>query len=148
MLKEGDRVRCIKSFAGESRLVGRIGTVVSTKHSNSYSPIGVEFDDWSYGHDCDGKCSNPASGRWGNKDSLELVHVSVKKHIKETMTNMNIYAQKILGKKTKALVKAGFLNEQLKLTDKGKDTLLAILFTENKAEMVGLAEEINKENEK
>jgi hypothetical protein len=64
------------------------------------------------------------------------------------MTNMNIYAQKILGKKTKALVKAGFLNEQLKLTDKGKDTLLAILFTENKAEMVGLAEEINKENEK
>lgn len=59
---------------------------------------------------------------------------------KSTMKITNL-VKKILDKDTRTLVKAGFINGDLALTDDGVSELLGILFLEKKDELVAIANE-------
>ena len=60
--------------------------------------------------------------------------------ITNTMKITNI-VKKILDVDTRTLVKAGFINGDLALTDEGVSELLGLLFLEKKAELVKIAQE-------
>lgn len=65
------------------------------------------------------------------------------------ITNMKItnLVKKILDKDTRTLVKAGFINGDLALTDEGVSELLGILFLEKKEELLKVAnEKIDEDN--
>lgn len=61
--------------------------------------------------------------------------------------NMNItsLAKRLLSKEDRTLIRAGYLTSDLELTTKGKGELLSLLFFEKKSELVKLAEEELKE---
>jgi len=59
--------------------------------------------------------------------------------------NLNTMMKKLLDKNTQKLVKAGYINGDLELTREGNEALTAILFEQNKEELVKLAEEKLKE---
>ena len=50
-------------------------------------------------------------------------------------------AKKLLDADTRTLIKTGYLNRDLEITEDGQDALLSILFTEKKAELVKMAQE-------
>lgn len=54
--------------------------------------------------------------------------------------------RKILDKDIRTVMKAGYIDEDLTLTQKGENELMGILFLEKKAELVKMAEEELKEN--
>lgn len=58
------------------------------------------------------------------------------------MKKLNAMMKKLLDADTQKLVKAGFINGDLELTQQGKDALWSILFAANKAELVKLADEV------
>lgn len=65
------------------------------------------------------------------------------------MNKLNSMMKRLLDKDTKTLIKSGFINGDLQLTQEGQEALSAILFEANKAELVNLAEEkIAEEKEK
>lgn len=68
-----------------------------------------------------------------------------KKPIMKTVTTM---MKKLLDTDTQELVKAGLINGDLELTERGSDELEVIMFTKFKTELVAVAKEINKEEEK
>jgi hypothetical protein len=64
----------------------------------------------------------------------------------KTMKITNL-VKKILDKDTQILVKAGFINGDLQLTEEGTQELLGLLFLENKTKLVEIAnEKINEAN--
>lgn len=63
------------------------------------------------------------------------------------MNSLSAFLRRTLSSDTKALVKAGFMDEKLQLTTLGRDTLLAILFESNKSALVEAAREVIEENE-
>ena len=70
--KVGQRVICIKPFAGYASLVGMTGTIVAIR-DNEYNRIGVDFDeDFRGKHGCGGRAIN---GRWGDQICLELLSI-------------------------------------------------------------------------
>ena len=58
---------------------------------------------------------------------------------------LNTMMKKLLDKDVRTLIKADYINGDLEFTDKGKEALFSILFTENKKELVILAQEFLKE---
>lgn len=59
---------------------------------------------------------------------------------KKTMKITNLI-EKILDKNTRTLIKAGFLSEDLQLTDLGASTILGLIFLERKEDLAKLAQE-------
>lgn len=68
-----------------------------------------------------------------------------KKTIMKTVSTM---MKKLLDADTQKLVKAGYLNGDLDVTEQGRKELINILLLANKSELVSLAEEKIKEAEK
>lgn len=66
--------------------------------------------------------------------SKMLYQVPVNKNNK--MSKVGNMMQRLLDKDTQKMVKAGFINGDLELTDLGKKVLWAIIFSANKAEFV------------
>ena len=64
------------------------------------------------------------------------------------MQKLNAMMRRLLDADTKKLIKAGLINGDLLLTDEGKESLTAIVFEKNKAELLILADEIIAEGEK
>lgn len=64
------------------------------------------------------------------------------------MNKLSIMMKKLLDKDTQILVKAGFIDGDLDLTEEGILALNSILFIEKKTEFVKMAEEIIAEQEK
>ena len=56
--------------------------------------------------------------------------------------------KKILDADTRKLIKAGFINGDLALTDEGISELMGILFLANKEELLKVADEKIKDNSK
>jgi len=62
------------------------------------------------------------------------------------MNKITTLAKRLLDKKLQKLYKAGYINDGISLTEKGKEVLLEILFLEKKDELAKLAqEEIDEE---
>lgn len=57
------------------------------------------------------------------------------------MQKLNLFVKKLLDQDLKTLIKAGYVDECLNLTEAGRQALTAILFFEKKAELVKAAEE-------
>ena len=66
---------------------------------------------------------------------------------KENAMSISAIAKRLLDKDTRTLVKAGFLDSELDLTEKGQEALDAINFEEQKAKLVKMAEEELAEEE-
>lgn len=77
-----------------------------------------------------------SNGKNDCEDSEEVKIISNYKTMK--ITNL---VKKILDNDTRTLVKAGFINGDLALTDEGVGELLGILFLEKKAELLKVAQE-------
>lgn len=60
---------------------------------------------------------------------------------KTIMEQVSIMMKKLLDADTQTLVKAGYVNGNLDLTEEGKKALMASLFMANKTELVKLAQE-------
>lgn len=84
-----------------------------------------------------------------NGDQITVHGCSSSNFIKANKSKMKItnLVKKILDKDTRTLVKAGFINGDLALTDEGTAELLGILFMEKKSELLKVAEEKITENE-
>ena len=81
------------------------------------------------------------------KEGWELVEeTTINK--KTFMKQLKGLMKKLLDADTQKLVKADYINGDLELTEKGKNTIFEMIFLENKAELVKLAEEEIKEAEK
>ena len=76
-----------------------------------------------------------------NPNEIEIINPKKNK----IMNKLNVIAQKILSKDTRSLIKANYLNNELELTEEGKNNLIAILFEKNKEALIKLAEEKIKE---
>lgn len=65
----------------------------------------------------------------------------------KTMNSLNSMMKRILDKDAQTLYKAGYINGDLQLTEKGKNVLNSIIFEINKVELVKQAqEELDEEN--
>ena len=60
---------------------------------------------------------------------------------KTIMTKLNTMMKQLLDADTQTLVKAGYINGDLELTSEGRDALNGIVFQQNKAALVALAQE-------
>jgi len=49
--------------------------------------------------------------------------------------------KRLLDKDTQVLIKAGFLNNDLSLTNKGEEEVMALMLMQNKTDLVKVAEE-------
>ena len=58
---------------------------------------------------------------------------------------LNTMMKRLLDAQTRKLIKAGLIDGDLEFTETGKNTLMAILFEDNKDKLVVEAEEILKE---
>ncbi len=81
----------------------------------------------------------------GYREGRDLELLKSNKTIMQRVSNM---MKKLLDADTQVLVKAGYINGDLELTDEGIIALETILFMENKKEMVKLANEKIAEEEK
>jgi hypothetical protein len=66
---------------------------------------------------------------------------------KPIMSRLNNMMKRLLDSDTQTLVKAGYINGDLELTDKGQEALDSVLFAANKAELVTLAQADLNENQ-
>lgn len=94
-----------------------------------------------------------------SKENLELVEepsltvdrgnaFSLIKEMEEySMTTISNFAKRLLDKNTQALIKAGYMNECLELTSKGREALELIAFVAYKDALVAAAEADIKEAE-
>lgn len=81
---------------------------------------------------------------------LDRIGSSIIKENKERpplMTRVNNMMKKLLDSDTQTLIKAGYLNNDLQMTDAGRLALIATLFEANKAALVVLAQEELEEQE-
>lgn len=107
--------------------------IVETDGSHSHWSMKGE---WKYG--CGGKdCISRAREHNENKKLIT----------NKTMKFTNL-VKKLLDEKTRTLIKAGFVSDNLELTEEGVSELLSIFFLEKKEELVKIAErkinELNK----
>lgn len=73
--------------------------------------------------------------------SIEQIYLKLDRKEK-TMSTIGSMMKRLLDKDTQILVKAGYINGDLELTDKGKSALWAILFSANKEALVAEAKEV------
>jgi hypothetical protein len=71
------------------------------------------------------------------KNQIKLVSASNKTSFMKTLGTM---FKKLVDADTQALVKAGYINGDLELTDEGKNELMALVFDANKAALVVAAQ--------
>ncbi len=139
-IKIGDRVILIADY--DSARAGIEGIVICNEYENGSGRFGVDFgNDFEYGHKLDGKSKTP-TGYWVPSKNLKVINK------KSIMKTLSIMMEKLLDADTRKLVKAGFINGDLNLTEEGKVQLQTIVFMANKAEMVKLTEEVIAEAEK
>lgn len=82
-------------------------------------------------------------------EPLEVISKPSKVNVKTKLTmKVSSLFKRLVDADTQALVKAGYLNNNLELTDEGENALMAILFEANKPALVKLANEQIAENEK
>lgn len=128
MLKIGNRVEVMESFASNSSLAGLKGTIVVLNTDiGDNTPVGVEFDKgFDKGHNLNGAIKS-SRGWWGRENELRLISSesnimdNIKKAVKDLLTP----------EPKKSLMKVGLINEQGDLTTDGKDVVLQWLFEEN-----------------
>lgn len=71
--KIGDRVRCISCSYSDAVEVGMIGEVVSIyKGTHSYV-VGVKWDNFYLGHNCNGTIKDGESGYYVTGDEIEII---------------------------------------------------------------------------
>lgn len=66
----------------------------------------------------------------------------------KSMTKMSSIMKRILDADTRKLVEAGLLTKDLELTSEGKEALVSLMFEQNKADLVKIAEDILSEEKK
>ncbi len=88
----------------------------------------------------DGYLNNCQCGFWAD--------AKLTKKEKGFMKKLNTMMRKLLDVDTQTLVKAGYLNGDLELTEEGKEALFGILFVANKAELVASAQAVLDEEAK
>lgn len=81
-----------------------------------------------------------ATYTWGNSSNTVIIDEVCDKKTKR-MNRVSAMMKRLLDADTQTLVKAGFLDQNLELTEHGCDALDAILFDANKAALVKLAQE-------
>lgn len=64
---------------------------------------------------------------------------------KEIPVKLTPMIKRLLDSDSQTLYKAGYLNGDLELTEAGRNALQTIIFTQNKAELVKLAQEVLEE---
>lgn len=84
------------------------------------------------------------------KDCVETAYNMFQKKslINRTLTMFSNIAKRLLDNNTKILIKAGFLSNDLQLTEKGEEVLLSTMLSANLETMVKEAEEVVAEQEK
>lgn len=128
MVNTGDRHVCEKCARFRGSNAGKHGEVAIV---NPFDPeeryYHIKYDDGSTGQ--------------GGDCAYEL------ENKKTIMQKVSLMMKKLLSKDIQTLVKAGYINGDLDLTERGKDVLLAQLFESNRAELVKSAEEELAEEE-
>lgn len=133
---KGDRVRKFQSVDHNdgSVLVSKVewvGTVDMV--ANYFEPYGMRIGvQWDNGEHTSTYESN-----------LELI-----KNKKTIMTKVSNMMKKLLDSDTQELVKAGYINGDLDMTEEGKNALIAELFVANKSALVDSAKAKNIEEDK
>jgi len=87
--KIGDRVRLTRDFQHAEK--GAIGIIKSLSNPR----VGVEFEDFSEGHSCDGNCKS-GSGYWVDTTALEIVPSSNSKFYDYLMTYSEANLEKFI----------------------------------------------------
>lgn len=93
---------------------------------------------------------NPSDifGYYYRPSDLTLVDKTINNSIKPFMTTVNTMMKKLLDGDTQKLIKAGYINGDLLLTEKGRQELEALQFQAHKAELVELAKAELEETKK
>lgn len=110
------------------------------KVGGKYKVVAIHDADWGFFVDVQGK---------GVKnDNIVVEGISGSQFIKvnKSMKLTNL-AKKLLDKDTRDLIKAGYIDGDLGLTDEGREALFTILFTEKKVELVKMAQDEIKEKD-
>jgi hypothetical protein len=146
MFRIGDRVR-VKEGSRECfhcstplNLVGFEGIICDLFTFLSIPCYGVNFGKDIRGHDCSGNCPDLFGQRFC-ENHLELVDENSNKQQENKMSKLNNMMKRLLDEPTKKLIKAGYINGDLLLTNEGEEALKAIVFEEKKEALVKMAEE-------
>ena len=137
--QKGDRVGVISNDEEVARFHDQTGTIVNVV--NIEHPFVVEFED--------GESENFKS------NELELVKAVRSQKIgvarKDTMSGINkltILAKSIVDADLRNMIKVGWLDSSLQLTEEGEEAILAHYLSANKADLGKLAEAELKERRK
>ena len=125
----GDVIKVVNNHPENRKYEGLEGTIIERWQDSGNYKYHIKFK------------NGEESRGWTNDNDMKL---NLRKINMKIGTMMN----KLLDKDTQLLVKAGFINGDLELTDAGQNALITILFTDRKAELVELAKEIIEEEEK
>lgn len=99
------------------------------------------YTTWAY----EGQPDTGTQKGWYNLEAFTIVKIikgSIKSKRETNMKPLTNMMKKLLDADTQTLVKAGYVNGDLLLTNEGTLALESILFTQNKAELVKLAQEV------
>ena len=155
--KVGDRVKMIGTH--KSQMYGKFYTVYDsngelTIKDNSFG-VCVHPEDWKLvereKNNTFGRSYTDAFDRSDHltPDNKPLIIGKIKKQ-KTIMTKLNTMMKKLLDSDTQTLIKAGFIDGDLQLTEGGEVELATLVFMEKKEELVKLAQaqldEAKKEN--
>lgn len=127
MFNVGDKVRR-KIGTGDCSTAIEGKTYTVFQHNNGYLAIGENM-------------SSTAVWACNCYYNWELISSPEQNKGKGIIKMLNQMMKKLLDKDTKTLIKADYMNGDLLLTTKGKESLEAILFEANKIELVKQAEE-------
>ena len=111
---------------------------IEKNHNNDYGLSSKDYPFRYYFYAVDNKSNSHKVVNLN--DIIKLEDKKINKKMK--ITNL---VKSILDSDTRTLVKAGFINGDLALTDEGINELVGILFLEKKAELVKIAKETLKD---
>ena len=133
MFKIGDRVK-IKQ--------GCSGTSLDEEIVLKANPSGILS---AYGKNSTDSLHCSCQNYWELIEEYKSIKINPKKYMKK----LSLMLKKLLDKDAQILYKADYINGDLELTEKGKASLMGILFETNKTELVRLAqEELDEAKEK
>lgn len=126
--KVGDKVRIVKGTTAFARShLGYLGEITKIEPGNhGFADVGDGYYILDYKNE---KCV------W----EVDVELVSSSNNQKPMTQKISAIAKKLLDGDTKTLIKAGFIDNNLDLTDKGTAALNAIVFEQNKAALVEAA---------
>jgi len=92
--------------------------------------------------------SRDGGGTWtSNTTTKPTIFNTYSLKRKGKFMKLNAMMKRLLDEDTKALVKAGYLDSNLELTDSGREAMTALVFEQQKAAMVKQAQEVIAERE-